>query len=258
MPPPFPPQKLAPPSSPHCCYRSAHIRTAINMTTEQKMRKAIDSCHSHSLRYYCTKHIQWTIQNKNNCERHFLPAHNNVELSIWRQLIFYFISSVFVDNPARMQLILQIGSHKSAHAGASIGREMLQENMAIQGSDAKEEKEDLKCADKSLTQWWAQQEVALINIGHGAPLSSDFSSSHFQKQKISNSLEWCTNASSDKAQMTVRQSRLTIRSPTPLRSAHIPPPHQKGSSSPHAASVSAYEAYVVQRPFKLETWSRGC
>ena len=97
----------------------------------------------------------------------------------------FFISSAFVDNPARMQLILQIGSHKSAHAGASIGREMLQENMAIQGSDAKEEKEDLKCADKSLTQWWAQQEVALINIGHGAPLSSDFSSSHFQKQKIS-------------------------------------------------------------------------
>ena len=44
------------------------------------------------------------------------------------------------------------------------------------------------------------------------------------KLDIFRKIEWLTNALSDKGQMTVRQSRLAIRSPTPLRSAQIPPP----------------------------------
>ena len=58
--------------------------------------------------------------------------------------------SAFVDCPATMQLISQIGLNKSAHASASVVRKALQENRGIGDCDARVDSEDLNCADKSL------------------------------------------------------------------------------------------------------------
>jgi hypothetical protein len=78
-----------------------------------------------------------------------------------------------VDSPVTMQSISQIGLDESARASASIARVTLQEHRAIQDCNARGESKGLTCTAKCLRQGRAQQEVAFIDIGNGAPLKTN-------------------------------------------------------------------------------------